>query len=89
MTELPPAVDPNLAPGGIVFRLYDADGRMLSERLAPASLPLSDLNHVALSDGTAAARAIEEGAVMPLVLCCYDGDDGELLSAIAAMEVPE
>lgn len=72
------AIEPGLAPGGLVFETWIGD-----ERLFRTAIPfeqLVDAKGLATRDGK---RALERCDGHPVILLVYDGDDGSFVQAFA------
>lgn len=72
----PPAVLPNLAPGGVVVQVYDEFGVCLLERRLRTTAD-ADRGTV---DAQEAVTRLRPGA--PVALVCYDGDTGERITPL-------
>lgn len=67
----PAALEPGLAPGGIVVQVYDLDGRLLIQQRLP--VPDADIEFLA----EAGATAVIDQTDGDVVLVMFDGDSGE------------
>lgn len=75
----PASIDPGLAPGGLVFRVYNMAGTELLERRVPASTTEDEIDNAAEADADLAVQ-LSKG---DLCLVTYDGDTGQRISPVS------